>query len=116
PGVASESASDNLSPRRVMRRVGGADMKRFALALSCALAGIMPAITKASLRLQIGPERGADAVDAVVAPGSGERFFDLVFNESGPPVNEHLIAYDVGVDAARPGLSLVRAEKPDNWV
>ena len=91
-------------------------MKRFVLALSCALAGITPAITEASLTLQIGPERGADAVDAVVATGSAEHFFDLVFNESGPPVNEQLIAYDLGVDAARPGLSLVRAEKPDNWV
>src|SRR5687768_8075839 len=91
-------------------------MKRFALALTCVLAGAAPAVSRASLTLQVGPERGADAVDAVVAPGSGEHFFDLVFHESGPPDNEQLIAYDLLVEATRPGISLVRVEQPDNWV
>ena len=91
-------------------------MKRFALALTCLLAGVAPAVSLASLTLQVGPALGPDAVDAVVAPGSGEHFFDLVFHESGPPDFEHLIAYDLLVDATRPGISLLRVEQPDNWV
>ena len=44
------------------------------------------------LRLQVGPNSGPDAVDAVVAPGAVAHSLDLVFVESGQPYNELLFA------------------------
>jgi hypothetical protein len=52
----------------------------------------------------------------VVAPGSGEHFFDPTFTEAPPAQNEGLYAYDLMVRAPQPGITLLRAEKPDDWV
>jgi hypothetical protein len=90
-------------------------MSRLCLALGCLL-GLTPVGASAAVYLQIGSNAGADAVDAVVAPGSGEHFFDLTFNETGGAWNDHLYAYDLFVEVPRPGISLLRVEKPDNWV
>jgi MYXO-CTERM domain-containing protein len=84
-------------------------MKRFALASACVLA-MMPAVASAALSISIGPD-----VLAVGDP-SAERFFDLVFHETGPATNEGVYAYDLYIKADRPGIKLVRAEKSDNWV
>ena len=89
--------------------------KLILLAILCISALSLPAAA-GPLQLRVGPNFGADTVDAVVAPGAGTQSLDLVFVESGQPYNELLFAYDAGVDAAQPGLRLVRAEKPDNWV
>jgi hypothetical protein len=86
-------------------------MKRFLLALGCVLA-VMPGVASAALSIAIGP-------DITVAPGAipvGEQFFDLVFNETGTPANEGLFAYDLYIKRDKPGINLIRAEKPDNWV
>ena len=90
-------------------------MKRLVPAVTCLL-GMLPAAASAALDLRVGPNRGPEAVDAVVAPGSGEQFFDLAFTETGTPYNEGLWAYDVMVRSPRPGITLLRAERPDNWV
>jgi hypothetical protein len=90
-------------------------MIRFLLTLGCLLS-IAPAVASAGLDLRIGPNRGPAEVDAVVAPGSGEHFFDLTFTDSPPSQNESLYAYDVAFITDRPGLTLVRAERPDHWV
>ena len=68
------------------------------------------------LDLQTGPDYGPDEVDAVVAPGSGEHFFDLTFLVDGEDPDDGMNEYDVMVRAPRPGITLLRAEKPDNWV
>jgi len=86
-------------------------MKRFVLGLGCVLA-MVPGVASAALSIGVGP-------DITVTPGSipaGEQFFDLVFNDSGPDVNEGLFAYDLYLKRDQGGLNLVRAEKPDNWV
>ena len=80
---------------------------------------IIPGITaiiaaSAASELRIGPNRGATAVDAVVGPGPAVHFFDLTFFETGAPQQDHLYAYDLLLRAT-PGVSLVRAERPDNW-
>ena len=93
-------------------------MTRFAI-VGCVLAvaaSIAPPTALAALDLRIGPNRGADAVDAAVAPGSGEHFFDLTFTETPPTENEFLYAYDVLFEAAQTGIRLLRAERPDNFV
>ena len=86
-------------------------MKRFAFGLACVLA-VAPGVASAALSITIGP-------DIQVSRGAiptGEQFFDLVFNETGTPVNEGLFAYDLYITRDKPGINLVRAEKPDNWV
>lgn len=92
-------------------------MKLAALVFSVLMA-MAPLVASAELDLRIGPNTGADQVDAVVAPGSGEHFFDLTFSATGinETFNEYLVAYDLGLVTARPGLRLLRVEKPDNWV
>jgi len=57
-------------------------------------------------------------VPARITPGGipGEMYFDLVFRETGTPANEGLFAYDLYLQRDKPGINLVRAEKPDNWV
>jgi hypothetical protein len=82
-------------------------MKRFVLALSCALA-MVPGVASAALSINIGP-------DVLGYPGSSG-YFDLVFNETGTPEDEGLFAYDLYLVRDRPGINLIRAEKPDNWV
>jgi len=91
-------------------------MNRLTLILSIVVT-IGPSVAFAGgLELQVGPNYGAGAVDAVVAPGTGEHFFDLTFLETPPDQNEGMDAYDVMVRAPRPGISLLRAEKPgDDW-
>jgi MYXO-CTERM domain-containing protein len=67
--------------------------------------------------MRTGPNRGADEVDAVVAPGSGEHFLDLLLFAYGDDIYDNVNEYDVMVRAPRPGITLLRAEKPDNnWV
>jgi hypothetical protein len=82
-------------------------MKRHLLALACVVA-IAPAVASAALSITIGPD-----INVCTA---GEQFFDLVFNETGTPVNEGLFAYDLYLQRDKPGVNLVRVEKPDNWV
>jgi hypothetical protein len=92
--------------------MGVEKMKRFVLGLGCVLA-MMPGVASAALSTQIGP-------DIIVRPGAipvGEQFMDIVFNETGPNVNEGLFAYDLYITRDRPGINLLRAEKPsDNFV
>ena len=82
-------------------------MKRFAFGLGCVLA-MAPGVASAALSLAISPDINVCA--------EGEQFFDLVFNETGTPVNEGLFAYDLYITRDKPGINLIRAEKPDNWV
>jgi hypothetical protein len=84
-------------------------MKRFALGFACVVA-LMPAVASAALSIEIGPDLFFDS------PPPGELFFDLIFHETGTPTNEGLFAYDLYLQRDNPGISLVRAEKPDNWV
>src|SRR5687767_12172339 len=90
-------------------------MIRFAPVLGLALL-TAPSAASAALTLQIGPNQGPDQVDAVLAPGSGEHFFDLTFTDSPPTRNDYLYGYDLRLTTAQPGIRLVRMEKPDNWV
>ena len=83
-------------------------MKRILLALGCVLA-VGPGVASAALAIAIGP-------DVTFSPVAGEQFLDLVFNDSGPEVNEGLFAYDLYIRRSDPAINLVRAEKPDNWV
>jgi len=86
-------------------------MKRYVLALGCVL-GAAPVVASAALSISIGP-------DILVTPRAiptGEQFVDLVFNEVGTSANEGLFAYDLYVRRDKPGINLVRVEKPDNWV
>jgi len=86
-------------------------MNRFAFGLAFVLA-LAPGVASAALSVEIGP-------DIVLVPGqvpTGELFFDLVFHETGPATNEGLFAYDLYLQRSMPGINLVRAEKPDNWV
>ena len=84
-------------------------------AILCASALCLPAAA-GGLRLQTGPNSGPDAVDAAVAPGSGEHFFNLTFTEVPPAENEYLYAYELQFETAQPGIRLLRAERPDNFV
>jgi hypothetical protein len=90
-------------------------MNRLLLLFACA-AAIAPSAASASLTLQIGPNQRPDQVDAVVAPGSGEHFFDLTFTETPPTYNEYLVAYDLLLRTPQPGIRLLRMETSDNWV
>ena len=89
-------------------------MKRLVLVLVAVLAP--RAAATPSLDLRVGPNFGPDEVDAVVAPGSGEQFFDLTFIQSDEDPDDAMNAYDVMVRAPRPGLTLLRATEPDNWI
>ena len=91
-------------------------MQRIVLSLAGVLASF-PAVARAALDLQIGANKGADQVDAVVAPGSGEHYFDLTFSRTGTSnFNESIYAYDLLARAAPQGIRLVRIERPDNWI
>jgi hypothetical protein len=86
-------------------------MKRVAFGLTCVLA-MAPGLASAALSIEIGP-------DVLITRGAiptGEQFFDLVFHETGTPTNEGLFAYDLYITRDKPGINLIRAEKPDNWV
>ena len=86
-------------------------MKRFVLGLGCVLA-MVPGVASAALSVTTGPD-----IEVVAgAIPQGEQFFDLVFHETGTPANEGLFAYDLYLQRDRPGINLIRAEKPDNWV
>jgi len=85
----------------------------FAFAFLLAFGSVVHA---AGLDLRIGPNRGPGEVDAVVAPGSGEHFLDLVFTDTPPTRNDYLVAYDVLLRTPQPGIRLVRMETSDNWV
>ena len=86
-------------------------MKRYVFVLGCILA-VAPGVASAALSIAIVP----DIVVPRDALPSGEQFVDLVFNETGTPANEGLFAYDLYITRDKPGINLVRAEKPDNWV
>jgi len=86
-------------------------MKRFVLGLGCVLA-MVPGVASAALSVAIVP----DIVVPAGAIPTGEQSFDLVFNETGTPANEGLFAYDLYLTRDKPGINLIRAEKPDNWV
>jgi hypothetical protein len=86
-------------------------VKRLALALGCVLA-LAPGVASAALSISFGP----DITKPAGAIPSGELFFDLVFSETAPITNEGLFAYDLYLVRNMPGINLVRAEKPDNWV
>jgi hypothetical protein len=70
----------------------------------------------AFLGMRTGPNTGVDEVDAVVVPGSGEHFLDLLLYAYGDDQFDNVNEYDVMVRAPRPGITLLRAEMPDNWV
>ena len=61
-------------------------MNRFHLHVACLLC-LAPGVASAALSLQIGPNNGRDNVDIDVPP-FGERFFDLIFHETGPVQRE----------------------------
>ena len=84
-------------------------MKRYALVLGCILS-LAPGVASAALSIVPVPAR--------ITPGGipGEMYFDLVFSETGTPANEGLFAYDLYLQRDKPGINLIRAEKPDNWV
>ena len=84
-------------------------MKRIVLGFTCVLA-LLPGVASAALSVDIGPDIFSDNNPTT------EHFFDLVFHETGAPTNEGLFAYDLYLKADRPGIKLLRAEKPDNWV
>jgi hypothetical protein len=58
-------------------------MTRLMLALACVVA-MAPGVASAALSITMGPD-----IDVCA---EGEQFFDLVFNETGTPVNEGLFA------------------------
>jgi MYXO-CTERM domain-containing protein len=91
--------------------MGVEKMKRFVLGLGCVIA-MVPGVASAALSLAIAPDI---TVPANAIP-TGEQFVDLVFNETAPTANEGLFAYDLYLTRDKPGINLVRAEKPDNWV
>src|SRR4051812_15005319 len=76
--------------------------------LACFLA-LSPGVASAALSISIGP-------DVTYFPPSHEGYFDLVFHETGTPTDEGLFAYDLYIRRDNPGLRLLRADKPDNWV
>ena len=84
-------------------------MKRFAPVLGCLLA-LLPGVASGALSIGIGPD-----LSFCFPPGE-EHYVDLVFNETAPTANEGLFAYDLYIRRDNPGLILLRAEKPDNWV
>ena len=86
-------------------------MNRYALVLGCLLA-MAPGVASGALSIGIVPDI---TVPAGAIP-NGEQFFDLVFNETGTPTNEGLFAYDLYIVRSDPSITLLRAEKPDNWV
>jgi hypothetical protein len=86
-------------------------MKRFVFGLACVFA-LAPGVASAALSIDIGP----DISVPVGTQLTGELFFDLVFHETGPATNEGLFAYDLYLRREKPGINLIRAEKPDNWV
>jgi hypothetical protein len=87
-------------------------MKRFMFGLACIVA-MAPGVASAALSLVPVPATGPGPIGP---GGPGERFFDLVFHETGTPANEGLFAYDLYLQRDKPGVNLVRVEKPDNWV
>jgi hypothetical protein len=96
-------------------------MTRFAHFAACAaVILVLQATASAELSLRIGPQRGV--LDALLFPPQGRQFFDLVFEETGPPENEGLFAYDLALRVVRPGgigggMRLDGAERPpDNFV
>ena len=91
-------------------------MLRLRLCAFVFASAVVPSIASAALALQVGPSQGANATDAVVGPGSGEHFFDVLFHETPPARNEDLYAYDFTVTTSGSGVRLLRAERPDNWV
>jgi hypothetical protein len=95
----------------IARRNGDPMITRCVLALTC-LSAMAPGIASAALSIGIGP-------DITVSPRAipaGEQFFDLVFNETAPTLNEGLFAYDLYIKSDSPAIRLTRAVKPDNWV
>ena len=86
-------------------------MKRFTFGLACILA-MAPGVASAALSLVPVPTMAPGPV----GPGPGEQYFDLVFHETGTLANEGLFAYDLYVQRDKPGVNLLRVEKPDNWV
>jgi hypothetical protein len=107
--------------------MGVEKMKRFVLGLGCVAGLMLPSIASAALSLQIGPQSSPATPDATyTTPGlpSGQQFFDLIFTETDPTVNEGLFAYDLAASVVRPagmgsgqGLRLGGAERPaDNYV
>jgi len=91
-------------------------MKLLAILVGFFVLFMAPLRASAALQFRFGPSAGSDAIDASVAPGSGPHFLDLTFIEVGSPVNEMLGFYDVGLLRSQPGLTLLRAERPDNFV
>jgi hypothetical protein len=91
-------------------------MKRLAVALVSIAVFCPPVVATPFLDLRVGPNSGPDEVDALVAPGSGEQFFDLTFIQSEEDPDDAMNAYDVMVRAPRPGVTLLRAARPDDWI
>ena len=91
-------------------------MKRLVLVLVGVAVLAPSAAATPFLDLRTGPNFGPDEVDAVVAPGSGEHFFDLTFIQAEEDPDDAMNAYDVMVRAPRPGVTLLRATRPDNWI
>jgi hypothetical protein len=91
-------------------------MKRFVGILVGIAVGAPRVAATPFIDMRTGPNFGQGEVDAVVAPGSGEHFFDLTFLQSEEDPDDQMNEYDVMVRASRPGITLLRAQKPDNWV
>jgi hypothetical protein len=91
---------------------GSATMNRYAIAFGCMFA-LVPQAASAALSVRFSHDI------SVFVPGSippAEQYVDLVFNETGPNVNEGLFAYDLYITRDGPGINLLRAERPDNFV
>ena len=89
-------------------------MKRLLLVLVAIALFARAVAATPLLDLRTGPNYGPDEVDAVVAPGSGEHFFDLTFLQDWEDPDDEMNRYDVVVRAPT-GITLLRAEKPANW-
>ena len=95
-------------------------MKRLVLLLPVVAGFAPPVAASVQLGVQIGPRYGEywpeeTHADAYVAPGTGEHFLDLVLRDIGEEYHDHMAGYDVVVLPPAPGLTLLRAEKPEGW-
>jgi hypothetical protein len=80
---------------------------------------MVPEIAVADLSLQIGPQASPTTPDVTypVSGSDGRQFFDLMFTETAPTVNEGLFAFALAVEVVRPvgrtgGLFLSGAARP----
>ena len=97
-------------------------MKRLVLIFLALVATAPPVAGSSLLAVQIGPKYGPewmpgdDRADAHVSPGSGEQFLDLTLRDIGEEVDDRMEGYNLVVRRPEAGLTLLRAERPADWV